>query len=87
MSLFSSVPKLKVYAPEGTFYAFIDVSETGMTGNEFAENLLEKAHVILVPGDTFGPEGKKYVRLVFAASEEKIRAGIGRIAEYMAAGQ
>ena len=83
VSEFNDIPKLKCYAPEGTFYAFIDVSETGMTGNEFAEDLIEKAQVILVPGDTFGPEGKKYVRLVFAASEEKIKAGIGRIRKYM----
>ena len=80
---FNSIPGLKCYAPEGTFYAFIDVSETGMDGNEFALDLIEKAQVILVPGDTFGQEGKKYVRLVFAASEEKLKKGIGRIRDYM----
>ena len=80
---FSKIPRLKCYAPEGTFYAFIDVSGTGMTGNEFVEDLLDKAHVIVVPGDTFGSEGKKYVRLVFAASEEKLRTGIGKIREYI----
>ena len=83
MQEFATVPKLKCYAPEGTFYAFIDVSETGMDGNEFVLDLIDKARVILVPGDTFGKEGKKYVRLVFAASEEKIREGIGRIRSYM----
>ena len=83
VSEFNSIPKLKCYAPEGTFYAFIDVSETGMDGNEFAMDLIEKARVILVPGDTFGQEGKKYVRLVFAASEEKIREGTARIRAYM----
>jgi len=80
---FNKIEGLKCFAPQGTFYAFIDVSGTGMDGNEFALDLLEKAHVILVPGDTFGQEGKKYVRLVFATSEEKIREGIRRIAEYM----
>ena len=80
---FNKIPGLKCFAPQGTFYAFIDVSETGMDGNEFAETMIEKAHVIVVPGDTFGTEGKKYVRLVFAASEEKIREGIRRIGAYM----
>ena len=80
---FKKIPMLKCYAPEGTFYAFIDVSGTGMTGNEFVDQLIEKVQVILVPGDTFGKEGKKYVRLVFAASEEKIREGIRRIAKYV----
>lgn len=82
---FSEIKGLKCYAPEGTFYAFIDVSETGMTGGEFVLDLLDKAGVILVPGDTFGTEGRKYVRLVFATSEENIREGIRRIKEYMEA--
>ncbi|MDO4487568.1 MAG: pyridoxal phosphate-dependent aminotransferase [Eubacteriales bacterium] len=81
---FNKIPGLKCFAPQGTFYAFIDVSGTGMDGNEFAEDLLKKQHVIVVPGDTFGTEGKKYVRLVFATSEERIREGIRRIGLYMA---
>ena len=80
---FNKIPGLKCFAPQGTFYAFIDVSATGMDGNEFALDLIEKAQVILVPGDTFGEEGKKYVRLVFATSEDKIREGIRRIGKYM----
>ena len=83
ISEFNSIPKLKCYAPEGTFYAFIDVSGTGMDGSAFAMDLIEKAGVILVPGDTFGTEGKKYVRLVFAVSEDKIKAGAARIRKYM----
>ena len=80
---FNKIPGLKCFAPQGTFYAFIDVSGTGMDGNEFAEKLIEHAHVIVVPGDTFGTEGKKYVRLVFATSEDRIREGIRRIGKYM----
>lgn len=79
----NKIPGLKCFAPQGTFYAFIDVSGTGMDGNEFAEKMIEGAHVIVVPGDTFGTEGKKYVRLVFATSEERIREGIRRIGKYM----
>ena len=80
---FNKIPGLKCFAPQGTFYAFIDVSGTGMDGNEFADACIENARVIVVPGDTFGPEGKKYVRLVFATSEERIREGIRRIGKYM----
>ena len=80
---FNKIPGLKCFAPQGTFYAFIDVSGTGMDGNQFAEDVLEKVHVIVVPGDTFGTEGKKYVRLVFATSEDRIKEGIRRIGKYM----
>lgn len=80
---FNKIPGLKCFAPQGTFYAFVDVSGTGMNGNEFAENVLENAHVIVVPGDTFGAYGKNYIRFVFATSEEKIREGIRRIGKYL----
>lgn len=80
---FNKIKGLKCFAPQGTFYAFIDVSGTGMDGNSFADDMIEKAHVIVVPGDTFGTEGKKYVRLVFATSEANIREGIRRIGKRM----
>ena len=51
----------------------------------FAMDLLQKNRVIVVPGHAFGDMGKRYVRLSFAVSEERIRKGIGRIRAYMEA--
>ena len=87
VSEFSTVPGLKCHSPKGAFYALIDVSSTGMTGKEFAMDLLDKAHVIVVPGNAFGEAGKNYVRISFATSDEAISKGIGRIREYMIARQ
>ena len=87
VSEFSTVPGLKCHAPKGAFYALIDVSATGMNGKEFAMDLLDKAHVIVVPGNAFGEAGKNYVRISFATSDEAISKGIGRIREYMIARQ
>lgn len=87
VSEFSTVPGLKCHAPKGAFYALIDVSATGMNGKEFAMDLLENAHVIVVPGNAFGEAGKNYVRISFATSDEAITKGIGRVREYMIARQ
>jgi len=87
VSEFSTVPGLKCHAPKGAFYALIDVSATGMNGKEFAMDLLDKAHVIVVPGNAFGEAGKNYVRISFATSDEAISKGICRIREYMIARQ
>ena len=80
---FSTVPGLKCLVPQGAFYALVDISETGMEAEAFAMDLLQKTRVIVVPGHAFGDMGKRYVRLSFAVSEERIRKGIGRIRAYM----
>ena len=80
---FSKIKGLACFAPQGAFYALLDISGTGMPAREFALDLLEKARVIVVPGDAFGKTSMRYVRLSFATTEENIRAGIARIVRYM----
>ena len=63
--------------PEGAFYIFVDISEFKMSSVEFANYVLEKAHVALVPGIAFGIEG--FVRLSYANSMEDIVEGIERL--------
>lgn len=80
---FQEIPKLVCHAPQGAFYAFVDISATGMSASEFAIDLLEKARVIVVPGTAFGEESSNYVRLSFATSEETIKEGLRRVKKYM----
>lgn len=80
---FSGIPGLTCIAPEGTFYALLDISETGMEAKAFAMDLLQKAKTIVVPGHAFGEHGCRYVRLSFATSDENIREGAARIRAYM----
>ena len=82
---FAKVPGLTCFAPQGAFYALVDISSTGMKAQDFAMDLLEKNRVIVVPGHAFGESSDKYIRLSFATSEETIREGIRRIGAYMAA--
>ena len=81
---FAKIPGLKCFAPQGAFYAFVDISETGMDARSFAVDLLEKAKVIVVPGTAFGESSSRYIRLSFATSEQTILEGTRRIREYMA---
>lgn len=83
MDEFASVPGLRCFVPQGAFYALVDISSTGLKAEEFAMELLEQAKVIVVPGHAFGASSDCYIRLSFAASEETIREGIGRIRTYM----
>jgi aspartate/methionine/tyrosine aminotransferase len=65
--------------PEGAFYAFPEIRETGMTSLDFADFILREAHVALVPGTAFGDAGEGHVRLSFATSDELLAKAVDRI--------
>lgn len=74
--------KLHCAKPEGAFYAFVNIRETGLTSDEFADRLLEEKHVGVVPGNGFGESGEGYIRISFATSTEAICEGLRRIQEF-----
>ncbi|MDW7989706.1 MAG: aminotransferase class I/II-fold pyridoxal phosphate-dependent enzyme [Archaeoglobaceae archaeon] len=74
---------LEIKKPEGTFYAFPNISETGMSSEEFAEGLLFKKNVAVVPGNAFGECGEGYVRMAFAVKFEKLKEAIDRMEDFL----
>ena len=80
---FADIPKLHCFSPQGAFYAFVDIRETGMKASDFALDLLEKERGIVVPGHAFGEGSDRYIRMSFATSEENILEGTRRIRRYM----
>lgn len=74
---------LKCFEPKGAFYIFPDITSTGLTSEEFAEQLLIKEHVALVPGTAFGQCGEGYVRCSYATSVAKISEAIARIEHFV----
>lgn len=79
----NKMDKLSCIKPKGAFYAFVNVEKTGLTGNEFANRLLEEKRVAVVPGATFGENGKYYVRMAYATSMENLVKGLDRIEEFL----
>ena len=63
---------LKCHLPRGSFYAFPDVTATGLTEGEFAVGLLQKEKVAVVPGTAFGENGRGHVRACFATAYDQI---------------
>lgn len=75
------IPGLRIVNPEGAFYLFIDVTETGLSDVEFAERAME-AGVQLIPASLItGGEG--FIRVSYAASEEDIIEGIRRLKSWL----
>jgi aspartate aminotransferase len=77
----NSAPGFHCPLPEGTFYAFPDVRETGMSSIELSEYLLSEAKVAVIPGAAFGPTGEGHLRISFANSVEKLQEAGQRISE------
>ncbi len=76
----NQIPGFRCPLPEGAFYAFPDVSGTGLSGQEVAARLIEEARVGVTPGDAFGEASTSCIRLSFAESDDKIEAAVERIA-------
>lgn len=69
--------------PRGAFYAFPCIKSTGLTSDEFCEQLLERKHVAVVPGTAFGAGGEGFVRASYCYSAEHIIEALKRIEEFV----
>jgi aminotransferase len=75
---------LPTFEPRGAFYAFPQITSTGLTADEFTERLLREERVAVVPGDAFGPSGAGHVRMCYATSYERIEEALVRIERFTA---
>ncbi len=73
---------LPTFEPEGAFYAFPDIRPTGLSSEEFAQQLLFEEHIACVPGDAFGPSGAGFVRCSYATSLENVTEAVRRITAF-----
>jgi aspartate aminotransferase len=67
--------------PRGAFYAFPNITETGMDCRKLGDYLLNEAGVAVLPGTSFGKYGECYLRLSFANSIENIKKALDRISK------
>ncbi len=74
---------LQCHDPQGAFYVFPSIRSTGMTSLEFAEKLLAKKDVAVVPGSAFGKEGEGCIRCSYATSEPELKEALYRMAEFL----
>jgi aspartate aminotransferase len=81
------VPGFRCESPEGAFYAWVDITGTGMSAEEISHILLEDAGVAAIAGAAFGPAGKDFVRFSFASSTATLHEAVERIVKVSAAWQ
>jgi aminotransferase len=74
---------LTCFEPRGAFYAFPSIEVTGLSSQEFAENLLIEERVAVVPGSAFGQSGEGFVRCCYATAIDDIREALQRMGRFV----
>jgi aminotransferase len=74
---------LECHEPQGAFYAFPSIINTGLSSDEFAQRLLLEAKVAAVPGDVFGLGGEGFLRCSYAYSVSQLNEAIERIGNFL----
>lgn len=77
--LLNAIEGVSCRTPRGAFYAFPNISSSGLSAKAFQVKLLEEENVAVLSGPSFGPHGEGYLRLSYASSIENLEQGIERI--------
>ncbi|MDF2882869.1 MAG: aspartate aminotransferase [Clostridiaceae bacterium] len=74
---------LDCFEPLGAFYVFPCIKSTGLTSDQFCEELLRSEKVLVIPGNAFGECGEGFIRACYASSMENIKEAMSRIARFV----
>ena len=76
----NQIPNMHViYPPKGTFYLFVNIRDTGLSSEEASDVILREAHVLTIPGNSFGACGEGYIRLACTVGVDVLREAFDRI--------
>ncbi len=75
----NKIPNMSVLSPQGSFYLFVNIGKTGLSSIEVSKIILEKAHVLVLPGIAFGASGDSYIRLACTVGVDKLKEAFDRI--------
>ena len=80
----NEIDGIRCFKPEGAFYLFPNVSDLGLTAQQFGDRLLYENGVAVLPGISFGAYGEGFVRISFATSMENLEKGVEGIRKFVA---
>jgi aspartate aminotransferase len=83
----NQVPGFRCPDPDGAFYAWVNITGTGMPAEQVCRVMLEDAGVAAIPGAAFGPSGRDFVRFSFASSNATLHEAVERIQRVSSAWQ
>lgn len=79
VSRLNRIPGFRCQPPDGAFYAWVNIEDTGRPAEEVQKLLLEEAGVAGIAGAAFGPEGKNYLRFSLVSAPHLLEEALDRI--------
>tara|TARA_Y100000994_G_scaffold93550_1_gene77285 strand:+ start:5844 stop:6989 length:1146 start_codon:yes stop_codon:yes gene_type:complete len=79
----NNIKNISCPKPSGAFYVFPNITKTGLSSESFANRLLEENGVATLSGESFGEEGRGYIRISFANSKDNISEALNRIEDFV----
>jgi aspartate aminotransferase len=79
--LINAIPGISCCQPQGAFYMFVNISQTGLNSLDFCEGLLQKQQVAVIPGIAFGDD--HHIRISYATDLPTIEKGMARLASFV----
>src|SRR6266478_58367 len=75
----AKIPGFRCHSPEGAFYAWVNIADTGLPAEEVQKLLLEEAGVAAIAGAAFGAQGKNYLRFSLVSARHLLEDALDRI--------
>ncbi|MEM7669446.1 MAG: aminotransferase class I/II-fold pyridoxal phosphate-dependent enzyme, partial [Pseudomonadota bacterium] len=77
-------PGFRIVPPEGGMYIMLDIRETGLSGDAFANRLLDSELIGVMPGESFGQATAGHLRIALTVPEAELTDALTRIARFAA---
>ena len=74
-----NIPNMSVLPPRGSIYLFVNIKKTNLSSEEVCEKLLRDAHILALPGNTFGNCGEGFIRIALTVNTDKLKEAFDRI--------
>jgi len=78
---FENAP-ISLVSPQGAMYVIVDIRATGLSGNEFANQLLDSQGIAVMPGESFGKGAAGHIRIALTVNNEKLSKALARITSF-----
>ena len=75
----NQIPGFRCHAPDGAFYAWVNIEDTGLSAEEVQKLLLEEAGVAGIAGAAFGPGGKNFLRFSLVSARKLLEEALERM--------
>ena len=71
------------FEPRGAFYCFPSIHSTGLSSDEFCDQLIIQKHVAVIPGTAFGASGEGFIRVSYCSSQKDLETAVARISDFL----